>query len=344
MVSLSNHDKTAASAAVPGESLVLLVLAAVVVIAAAASLLWGAGPSAARTFLPALAKTDPKIVSVIFWEIRVPRTALALMVGFTLGVTGAALQGFLRNPLAEPGLVGASSGAALGAVAVFYFGLFGSGVIALPFGGVAGALAALGILYGLAGGAPSVTTLILAGVAINAAAGALTSLLLNLAPNPFALYEILFWMMGSVSDRGLEHVALAAPFMIAGLAAIFWTARGLDALTLGEDVAASLGIHMKRLRLAVIGGTGLAVGAGVAVTGVIGFVGLIVPHLVRPFVGHVPSKSLIPSGLAGAALLTFADLLVRLLPGQELKLGVVTALIGGPFFLMLILRRRSELT
>lgn len=343
MVSVPGHD-VRRPRAMPNESLVLFTLATIVIVAAAASLLWGAGPSAARTFLPALAKTDPKIVGVIFWEIRVPRTALALMVGFTLGVTGAALQGFLRNPLAEPGLVGASSGAALGAVAVFYFGLFGSGVIALPFGGVAGALAALGILYGLAGGAPSVTTLILAGVAINAVAGALTSLLLNLAPNPFALYEIYFWLMGSVSDRGLEHVALAAPFMILGLAAIFATARGLDALTLGEDVAASLGIRMKRLRLAVIGGTGLAVGAGVAVTGVIGFVGLIVPHLVRPFVGHVPSKSLIPSGLAGAALLTFADLLVRLLPGQELKLGVVTALIGGPFFLMLILKRRSELT
>jgi len=325
------------------EVLVLLTLIGIVVIAAAASLLWGAGPSAARTFLPALAKTDPKIVGVILWEIRVPRTALALMVGFTLGVTGAALQGFLRNPLAEPGLVGASSGAALGAVAVFYFGLFGSGVVALPFGGAIGALAALAILYGLAGGTPSVTTLILAGVAINAAAGALTSLLLNLAPNPFALYEVLFWLMGSVSDRGLEHILLAAPFMIIGLAAIFATARGLDALTLGEDVAQSLGVHMKRLRYAVIGGTGLAVGAGVAVTGVIGFVGLIVPHLVRPFVGHVPSKTLLPSGLAGAAMLTLSDLLVRLLPGQELKLGVVTALIGGPFFLMLILKRRSEL-
>ncbi|MFZ1991306.1 MAG: iron ABC transporter permease [Alphaproteobacteria bacterium] len=346
MVSLSNHDEVGASTRTRARSewIVLLTLTALVVIAAAASLLWGAGPSAARTFLPALAKADSKIVGVIFWEIRVPRTALALMVGFTLGVTGAALQGFLRNPLAEPGLVGASSGAALGAVAVFYFSLFGSGVIALPFGGAIGALAALAILYGLSGSAPSVTTLILAGVAINAAAGALTSLLLNLAPNPFALYEVLFWLMGSVSDRGLEHVALAAPFMIIGLTAIFMAARGLDALTLGEDVAQSLGVHMKRLRLAVIGGTGLAVGAGVAVTGIIGFVGLIVPHLVRPFVGHVPSKTLLPSGLAGAAMLTLADLLVRLLPGQELKLGVVTALIGGPFFLMLILRRRSELT
>ena len=325
-------------------ALVLLALVALVVVAAAASLLWGSGPSAARTFLPSLAKTDPSIVGTIFWEIRVPRTALALMVGFTLGLTGAALQGFLRNPLAEPGLLGASSGAALGAVAVFYFGLFGSGIIALPFGGVAGALAALGILYGLAGGAPSVATLILAGVAINAAAGALTSLLLNLAPNPFALYEILFWMMGSVSDRGLEHVAIAAPFMIIGLATIMVYARGLDALTLGEDVAASLGVNLKHLRLAIIAGSGIAVGGAVAVTGVIGFVGLIMPHLVRPLTGHLPSRSLIPSGLAGAALLTFADLLVRLLPGQELKLGVVTALIGGPFFLALILKRRSELT
>ena len=344
MVSVVGHDKESASAERSNESVALIILIALVLGAAALSLLFGAGPSAGHTFLPVLAKTDPKIAGVILWEIRVPRTALALMVGFTLGLTGAALQGFLRNPLAEPALIGASSGAALGAVAVFYFGLFGSGVIALPFGGVAGALAALAILFGLVGGAPSVTTLILAGVAVNAAAGALTSLLLNLAPNPFAYYEISFWMMGSVADRGLDHVALAAPFMIAGLGAVLWTARGLDALTLGEDVAASLGVHLKRMRLAVIGGTGLAVGAGVAVTGVIGFVGLVVPYLVRPFVGHVPSKSLVPSGLAGAALLTFADLLVRLLPGQQLQLGVVTALIGGPFFLMLILKRRSEIT
>jgi iron complex transport system permease protein len=319
-------------------------LIALVAVAAAASLLIGSGPFAARTWLPSLVATDPAMAGVILWEIRVPRTALALLIGFSLGLTGAALQGYLRNPLAEPGLVGASSGAALGAVLVFYFGLMGAGSFMLPLGGIAGALAALGILTALAGGAPSVTTLILAGVAINAAANALTSLALNLAPNPFAVYEILFWLLGSVSDRGIEHVAMAAPFIIGGTIAILATARGLDALALGEDVAASLGIDLKRLRLTVIGGSGVVVGACVAVSGMIGFIGLVVPHLVRPLVGHRPSRVLVPSALAGAALLTFADLAVRVLPGRELKLGVVTALIGAPFFLALILRKRRELT
>lgn len=326
------------------EAVAISALCALVLAAAVASLTVGSGPFAARTWLPSLAVTDPAMARVIFWEIRVPRTALALLIGFSLGLTGAALQGFLRNPLAEPGLVGASSGAALGAVLVFYFGLLGVSPFVLPLGGIVGALFALGILYALAGDAPSVTTLILAGVALNAAANALTSLALNLAPNPFAVYEILFWLLGSVSDRGIEHVAMAAPFIVAGSAAILMTARGLDALALGEDVASSLGVNLKRLRLVIIGGAGLAVGAGVAVSGMIGFVGLVVPHLVRPFVGHRPSKALLPSGLLGAALLTLADLTVRLLPGRELKLGVVTALLGAPFFLMLILRRRRDLT
>lgn len=327
-----------------GARLLIAALLILTIVAAGASLLIGSGPMAARTWLPSLAASDAAMARVIFFEIRLPRTALALLIGFALGLTGAALQGFLRNPLAEPGLVGASSGAALGAVLVFYFGLMGLGSFMLPLGGIAGALAALGVLYALAGGAPSVTTLILAGVAINALANAMTTLALNLAPNPFAVYEILFWLLGSVSDRGLEHLAMAAPFVAIGAAAILLARRGLDALALGEEAAQSLGVDLKRLRLAVIGGSGLAIGACVAVSGMIGFVGLVVPHLVRPFVGHRPSRVLLPSALAGAALLTLADLALRLVPGPELKLGVVTALIGAPFFLALILGgRRSEI-
>ncbi|MFO1186772.1 MAG: iron ABC transporter permease [Alphaproteobacteria bacterium] len=317
-------------------------LIALVVVAAGASLLIGSGPFAARTWLPSLAASDPGMARVIFFEIRLPRTALALLIGFALGLCGAALQGFLRNPLAEPGLVGASSGAALGAVLVFYFGLMGFSSLMLPLGGIAGALAALAMLYALAGGAPSVTTLILAGVAINALANAMTTLALNLAPNPFAVYEILFWLLGSVSDRGLEHLVMAAPFVAFGALAILATGRGLDALALGEEAAQSLGVDLRHLRLAVIGGSGLAIGACVAVSGMIGFVGLVVPHLVRPFVGYQPSRVLLPSALAGAALLTVADIAVRLIPGPELKLGVLTALIGAPFFLTLILRGRKD--
>lgn len=290
-----------------------------------------------------LAGVPDDIARLIFWEIRLPRVLLGLMIGAVLGLSGAALQGLLRNPLAEPGLIGTSGGAALGAVVMFYFGLAASFPLALPLGGIAGALIALGLLFGLAGRAPGITTLILAGVAVNAFAGALTALALNLAPNPFAVLEIVFWTMGSLSDRSMDHVALAAGPCAMGAVLMLGCGRGLDALTLGEDAAASLGHPVRRLQVLVLLGAGLAVGAAVSVAGVIGFIGLVVPHLVRPFASHLPGRLLLPSALAGAALLTAADLAVRVIPtGGELKIGVLTALIGAPFFLHLLFRVRRD--
>lgn len=282
------------------------------------------------------------LAATIFFEIRLPRVLLGLLVGGSLGLCGAALQGLLRNPLAEPGLLGASSGAALGAVLVFYFGLAGELSLLLPVGAVAGAVLALLLLYGLAGRHGDFLGLILAGVAINAFAAALTSLALNFAPSPYAALEILFWMLGSLADRSMAHVWLVIPLMLPGWCIVAAAARGLDALTLGEDSAHSLGFDPRRTQWLVIGGTALAVGAAVAVTGVVGFVGLVVPHLLRRRVGHQPSKLLLPSLLAGAALTVAADTAVRLMPpGPELKLGVVTALLGAPFFLHLMLRLRA---
>jgi len=292
---------------------------------------------------PMLGLGDAAIAGPVLLEIRLPRTLLALLVGGTLGLSGAALQGLLRNPLAEPGLLGASSGAALGAVLVFYFGLAAADSLVLPLGGVAGSVAALGLLYGLAGRRADLVTIVLAGIAINAFAAALTSLALNFAPSPYAALEILFWMLGSLADRSIVHVLLALPLMLPGWLLIGAAARGLDALTLGEDTAASLGFPPARTQWLVIGGTALSVGAAVAVTGVIGFVGLVVPHMLRPWVGHHPRKLLVPCFLAGAALTLFADIAIRVMPpGPELKLGVVTALIGAPFFLQLILRHGRE--
>ncbi len=291
-------------------------------------------------WLPASENVGADVADIILFEVRLPRALLGLIGGAVLGACGAALQGLLRNPLAEPGLVGASSGAALGAVVVFYFGLFG-GQMAVPMGGLVGALVALGLLYGLAGRRPDVMTLILAGVAINAFAGALTSLALNLAPSPFAALEIVFWMLGSLADRSMDHVWVAAPFAAIGLLLVLSTGRALDALSLGQDTAKSLGFSPGWATLRVILGTGLAVGALVSVAGMIGFIGLVVPHLMRPLVGYHPSRLLLPSMLAGAAVMLAADVVVRLpMQGPELKLGVVTALIGAPFFLMLILRSR----
>ncbi len=290
---------------------------------------------------PTLGFGGPDLASAIFFEIRLPRTLLALLVGGTLGLCGAALQGLLRNPLAEPGLLGASSGAAFGAVLVFYFGLAGADSLLLPAGAVAGSLTALAVLYALAGRRGDFLTIVLAGIAINALAAALTSLALNFAPSPYAALEILFWMLGSLADRSLAHVWLALPLMVPGWLLVIGAARGLDALTLGEETAASLGFDPRRTQWLVIGGTALAVGGAVAVTGVVGFVGLVVPHLVRPWVGYRPSRLLVPSFLGGALLTAVADIAIRLMPpGPELKLGVVTALLGAPFFLHLVMRPR----
>jgi len=293
--------------------------------------------------LRAVDEIDRSLADLILMELRLPRAALALLVGATLGLSGAVLQGLLRNPLAEPGLIGASSGAALGAVLVFYFGLGSLSSMLVPMGGVSGALLALTTLYLLAGRNPSIATLILAGVAISSFAGAMTSLALNLAASPYAIYEILFWLLGSFTDRSIDQLRFAAPFMLAGWLLLASTARALDALTLGEDTAATLGFSPSFLKLRAILGVGLAVGASVAVSGVIGFVGLVVPHLLRPLVGYDPGRLLLPSALGGAVLLLAADLLVRIPVGAaELKLGVVTSLIGAPFFLYLILKTRRE--
>ncbi len=292
-----------------------------------------------------LFQTDPELASLILSDIRLPRTLLGLLTGATLGLSGAALQSLLRNPLAEPGVIGVSGGAAFGAVMVFYFGLAGGSILAVSTGGILGALSALGFLYLLAGKNPSVTTLILAGVALNGFAAAMTSLALNFSPNPYAALEIVFWLMGSLVDRSLSHIVFILPFLTIGWVFLFSTARGLNALTLGEDTAASLGFNLNWLKLRIILGCGLAVGAAVAVTGAIGFVGLVVPHLLRPFVGYQPSRLLLPSALGGAVLLTLADITVRLIsPDIELKIGIITSLIGAPFFLYLIMHLRREMT
>lgn len=295
--------------------------------------------------LGALWASDAETARLILFDIRLPSVLTGLVVGFTLGMGGAALQGLLRNPLAEPGTLGTAGGAALGAVAMFYFGAFGLvelGLWALPLGGIAGGVAALVLVLAIAGLGASTATLILAGIAVSLFTGAATSLLLNLAANPFAVYEILFWTMGSLADRSWQHVAMVVPCAALGLGLVATQARAFDALTLGEDTATSLGVSVPRLRLFVVLGVGLSVGAAVAVAGVISFVGLIVPHFVRALSGHQPGRALVPSGLAGALLVTLADIGTRLIPtsGEPLRLGVLTALMGAPFFVWLILRAR----
>ncbi|MGV8996149.1 MAG: FecCD family ABC transporter permease [Parvibaculaceae bacterium] len=286
-------------------------------------------------------KSSP--AATILLDLRLPRALLGFLVGASLGLGGAAMQGLLRNALAEPGIMGVSGLAACGAVVAFYSGLSGVFALALPLGGIVGALLAVALLYALAGRNGSVFAMLLAGVAINSLAGALTALALNLSPNPYASFEIIFWLMGSLTDRSMGHVILAFPLMLAGWILLASSGPALDALTLGEDTAQSLGFRLGRVRLRLIVGTALAVGASVAVSGAIGFVGLVVPHLLRPIVGYQPSRLLLPSALGGGCLVLAADVAVRLISvGPELKLGILTALVGAPFFLLLIHRLRKE--
>jgi iron complex transport system permease protein len=281
---------------------------------------------------------------MILVEIRLPRAILGALIGGALGLAGAVLQGYLRNPLAEPGLLGISGGASLGAVIAIHSGATAAFAIALPAGGLIGAgVAAMAVML-LAGERSGPLTLILAGVAISSLAGALTTLALNLSPNPFASVEMLFWLLGSLTDRSLLHVWLAAPLIILGAGLLLTTGRALDALTLGEEAAQNLGVDLKGLRARIVAGTALAVGAATAVAGTIGFVGLVVPHLLRPLVGHEPHRLLPASALGGAALVLAADVTLRLFaPLSEVRLGVVTALIGAPFFLWLVIKTRREL-
>ncbi len=281
---------------------------------------------------------------LVLTQLRLPRTLLAIIVGASLGIAGAVMQGYLRNPLADPGVLGVSTCAALGAVLSLRLGLTVTTPWTLPVLAMTVATTAVMLLMVMVGRGGSAITFILAGVMVSAVAGALTSLVLSLTDDPYAAAEIINWLMGALTDRSFDDVLFAAPFAAAGMALLLTTGRSLDALTLGEETARSLGVRLGRLQLTIAVGIGAAVGACVAAAGVIGFVGLIVPHLLRPLIGEQPSRLLVPTALAGAALVLAADTAVRLSPGaQELKLGVAMALLGGPFFLALLMRLRRRL-
>ncbi len=279
---------------------------------------------------------------LVVWSIRLPRALAAFLVGGALGISGAALQGLLRNPLAEPGVLGVSASASLTATFSIYFGLVAFNAWLLPLGAIAGALIATALLALAATRTSSVVTLILIGVGLSSFAGALMSLLMNLAPNPFTLSDMINWMLGSVANRSYDEIMLALPFMVVGTAILLATGRGLSALTLGEEAASGVGLNLQRQRIWTVLGAGLATGASVALAGAIGFVGIVAPHIIRPIVRHDPARSLIPSALLGGLILVVADIFVRILPStNELKLGVVAALIGAPAFIWIAMQRRA---
>jgi iron complex transport system permease protein len=280
------------------------------------------------------------LAGLIIYDIRLPRTVLALIVGAVLGLSGAVLQGFTRNPLAEPALLGVSSGAALGAIIAIYFGLAALSPVTGPLMGMVGALGACALTFAL--GRNGTVALVLAGAAVSSLTAAGIALALNFAPNPYAAYEIMSWLLGSLADKSWTQVLLVLPFVIVGGALLAMTGRALDALSLGEAQAQSLGVNLVRLSALVVAGTALSVGAITSVTGAIGFIGLVAPHLVRPFVGYAPRRVLLPATLAGALLLLCADIAARLVhTNPELRLGVFTSLLGTPFFFWLVVRIRK---
>lgn len=325
----------------PPRWMLLTTLAALAAGAGVASLLFGPVDLSLGRLIAAASGDGDRIASIILFDLRLPRSLLALAVGAMLGLAGAALQGYLRNPLAEPSVLGTSNAAALGAVGALYFGLASLHPAVLPLLSVGGATLSLALLFLLAGRSESPLTLILAGIAVGTLAGAGISLALNLSPNPFAAMEIMSWLLGSLENRSFAHLWIALPCIAAGMALLLWNGRALDALTLGEDAAQTLGADLRRTRLLLLLGTAIGVGGAVAVSGAIGFIGLIVPHLFRPLTDRSPSAILLPSALGGAALLALADIAVRLIPStNELKLGVVTAFLGVPIFLLHLMRER----
>jgi iron complex transport system permease protein len=332
----------------PRTTSLILGLIAIIVVLAVLSLMVGPAGLSPRAALAGLFDGEGT-AGIIVRSIRLPRTLLALLIGLTFGLSGAALQGLLRNPLAEPALFGAPQAASVGASFVIAYGLAGATSFAVPIAGMAGALASIGGLVAIAGRRASLTVTLLAGLALASFAGAATALILNLAPTPYAALEIAFWLLGSLEDRSIDHLIIATPFLIASWIILALNARSFRALTLGEDAAASLGVDIDRTRILVVIGVALGVGASVAVAGSIGFIGLVAPHLVRRRVGSDPTRVCLPAALTGAALLLAADVGVRLIPTNpnataiELKLGVVTALIGVPFFLAMIFRERHLL-
>ena len=324
-----------------GQPLLVTGLVLAMLATAAASLLVGSVLLSPLVVIKGLFGLDAS-AALIVQDIRLPRMMLSVSVGGILGLCGAAAQSLARNPLAEPAVFGTPQAAAFGAVAVLYTGTASALSILLPVAAIACAFISMLAILWLLRRNNNIVTMLLAGIGIGALAGAATSLVISFSNNPYAIMEIVFWMMGSFEDRSMQHVYLAVPFFVLSALFIFRCGPGYQALTLGSDVAFSLGVDVNRIAMMTVLGIALGVGAGVAVCGAIGFVGLVSPHMVRPFCGGSPSRLLLPAALTGAILTTAADIAVRLLPSTgELRVGVLTAFIGVPWFIYLVATNRG---
>lgn len=300
------------------------------------SLFFGAANLSMGQTLQALLGNGRELDVTIVRELRLPRALLGAVIGAGLGASGAALQGYTRNPLAAPGILGFTACAALGAVAALYFGFSR----AVPFAALLGTAFGALLILKIAGPRKGASTLILAGVGVGALATALTGLIMNFAPNPWALSEIVYWLMGSLKNAELGGLMICAPLTALGIALLLCVGPDLRTLSLGEETAISLGVSLGKTRVLLIAGTALCVGSGVAIAGAIGFIGLFIPHIIRLMFGPDPMKLIPLSAFGGASFLVLADIITRALtgPGTQLYLGILTSLIGVPFFLYLAIK------
>lgn len=282
---------------------------------------------------------------LVIEQIRMPRIVVGALVGAALGVAGTTMQGLFRNPMADPGIIGVSAGGALGAVIAIATGLTGLFFLALPAMAFAGAMCAAFLVYGIAavGGRFSMATLLLAGVAVNAFLGAIVSAIIVLHPDNGALREILFWLSGGLESRAWEHVRVSAPLVLGGLAVTLLMARDLNLLMLGDSEARSMGVRVGPTRVILLAAASMVTGAAVAVSGTIAFVGLVTPHVLRLILGPDHRVLLPASALGGAVFVLLADTVARsLVAPAELRVGIITAFVGAPFFIFLLIKNKRQ--
>ncbi|WP_438994252.1 FecCD family ABC transporter permease [Pseudemcibacter sp.] len=321
-----------------------LLLIIALILTAIASLMIGRTPLDVSEILYGFVGPANDPISIIVIELRLPRVLLGILIGATLGISGAALQGVLRNPLADPGVIGVTASASLGAVIAIHSGLAIMWPLFIPLFAMAGALIATAILLFVSVRESSLLMLILVGIGISSLAIAGVSLVMNMAESPMSVRDMVMWMLGSLENRTSTDILLALPFILFGWIMMINVGQGLNALSVGEDTAQSMGINISMLKLRVVIGSAISVGAAVAACGSIGFIGLVVPHMVRGLITNEPGGILIPSALMGGLLLTLADLMTRLpMPGATLQLGVVTSLIGAPAFLYIVYKTRNNM-
>ena len=284
------------------------------------------------------------VEATIVWDGRLPRFLVALLVGFSLGGAGTIMQGIFKNPMASPGVMGIDSGAALGAVLAIYLGLASGSLIALPVAAIIFSILTLVMVFAIATsrGRTSISTLLLAGIALNLVFGALTSFIITLSTREFDVGRVIVnWLMGDINNRSWEHVNIVMPTTVIALMGTLFFVKDLNILMLGEETAANLGVNIKRARNGLLFFSSIETGGAIAVSGVIGFVGLVAPHIMRSLVGPDNRKLIFYSGLLAAVFIIYADLFVRLIVAVDLKIGIITSMLGGPFFLYLIVKHRK---